>query len=99
MSILRIPGFAFSFGVFQDYYSTHEPFARKGKIAIIGTTATVRGYIISISQFWTHNRLGDYLHFCSNRLWLAFIFSPFEALGLPIWPDNHVLVNQSKFFL
>ncbi|KEF54148.1 uncharacterized protein A1O9_09943 [Exophiala aquamarina CBS 119918] len=38
-------GFAFSFGVFQDYYSTHEPFAREGKIAIIGTTATGIIYI------------------------------------------------------
>jgi len=41
MLILRITGFAFSFGVFQDYYSTHEPFASEGKVAIIGTTATV----------------------------------------------------------
>ncbi|KAH6884797.1 major facilitator superfamily domain-containing protein [Thelonectria olida] len=30
-------GFPFSFGVFQDYYSTHEPFAGSTKIAIIGT--------------------------------------------------------------
>ena len=37
----HISGFAFSFGVFQDYYSTHEPFAGSGNIAIIGTTATV----------------------------------------------------------
>ncbi|EUC43579.1 hypothetical protein COCMIDRAFT_100522 [Bipolaris oryzae ATCC 44560] len=31
-------GFGFSFGVFQDFYSTHEPFAGSGDIAVIGTT-------------------------------------------------------------
>lgn len=35
-------GFPFSFGVFQEYYSTHEPFSADPKgIAVIGTTATV----------------------------------------------------------
>ena len=34
-------GFPFSFGVFQDYYSTHEPFAGSPNIAIIGTCAMV----------------------------------------------------------
>ncbi|KAM0814118.1 putative Monocarboxylate transporter 2 [Seiridium cardinale] len=33
-------GFGFSFGVFQDYYSNHEPFAGSGNIAVIGTTTT-----------------------------------------------------------
>ncbi|KAH0524280.1 hypothetical protein TsFJ059_006811 [Trichoderma semiorbis] len=32
-------GFPFSFGVFQDYYRTHEPFAGSSKTAVIGTTA------------------------------------------------------------
>ncbi|KAF1967583.1 MFS general substrate transporter [Bimuria novae-zelandiae CBS 107.79] len=33
-------GFGFSFGVFQDYYSSHAPFAGSGSIAAIGTTTT-----------------------------------------------------------
>ncbi|KAK4172241.1 major facilitator superfamily domain-containing protein [Triangularia setosa] len=33
-------GFGFSFGVLQDYYSSHEPFAGSGSIAAIGTTST-----------------------------------------------------------
>jgi hypothetical protein len=37
----RFAGFPFSFGVFQDYYSTHEPFAGSGHIPIIGTCAMV----------------------------------------------------------
>lgn len=35
-------GFPFSFGLFQEYYSSHEPFASNpGGIAVIGTTASV----------------------------------------------------------
>ncbi|KAI4861419.1 MFS general substrate transporter [Hypoxylon rubiginosum] len=32
-------GFPFAFGVFQDYYSTHEPFADSPNIAVVGTCA------------------------------------------------------------
>jgi hypothetical protein len=36
-------GFPFSFGVFQEYYSNHEPFSSAPSgIATIGTTALVR---------------------------------------------------------
>lgn len=34
-------GFPFAYGVFQDYYSTHEPFAGSKDITIIGTCAMV----------------------------------------------------------
>jgi MFS family permease len=34
-------GFPYSYGIFQAYYSTHEPFASEpGGVAVIGTTAT-----------------------------------------------------------
>ncbi|KAK7421467.1 hypothetical protein QQX98_002166 [Neonectria punicea] len=36
-------GFPFAFGVFQDYYSTHEPFAGSSQIPVIGTCAMVKG--------------------------------------------------------
>lgn len=32
-------GFCFSFGLFQEYYSKHEPFAGQSNIAVIGTCA------------------------------------------------------------
>ncbi|KAF4301587.1 Major facilitator superfamily [Botryosphaeria dothidea] len=32
-------GFAFTFGVFQEYYSTHEPFIGEKNVAVVGTTA------------------------------------------------------------
>jgi hypothetical protein len=35
-------GFPFAFGLFQEYYSTHEPFASSSNIAVIGTCAMVR---------------------------------------------------------
>ncbi|KAK6863944.1 hypothetical protein PG995_000472 [Apiospora arundinis] len=38
-------GFGFSFGVFQDYYSTHEPFSGSGNIASIGTSTMGVMYI------------------------------------------------------
>ncbi|KAK8126698.1 uncharacterized protein PG998_002457 [Apiospora kogelbergensis] len=38
-------GFGFSFGVFQDYYSTHEPFGGSGNIASIGTSTMGVMYI------------------------------------------------------
>lgn len=41
-------GFGFSFGVFQEYYSHHEPFAGSNSIAAIGTTTTVR-YLPTLS--------------------------------------------------
>jgi hypothetical protein len=34
-------GFTFSFGIFQDYYSTHEPFKSSGDTAVVGTCAMV----------------------------------------------------------
>lgn len=34
-------GFPFTFGLFQEYYSTHEPFASQGNTAVIGTCAMV----------------------------------------------------------
>ena len=38
------PGFLFSFGVFQEYYSTNEPFVSEASsVAQIGTFATVLG--------------------------------------------------------
>ncbi|KAH8195106.1 hypothetical protein TruAng_010726 [Truncatella angustata] len=38
-------GFGFSFGIFQDYYSNHEPFIGEGNIAVIGTSTLGTMYI------------------------------------------------------
>ncbi|KAF2723672.1 MFS general substrate transporter [Polychaeton citri CBS 116435] len=38
-------GFGFSFGIFQEYYSNHKPFAGTGNVAIIGTTTMGTLYV------------------------------------------------------
>ncbi|KAL7916267.1 major facilitator superfamily domain-containing protein [Trichoderma velutinum] len=38
-------GFPFAFGIFQSYYSTHEPFKGSSSIAAIGTTAMGTMYL------------------------------------------------------
>ncbi|KAL2144852.1 hypothetical protein VTI28DRAFT_8412 [Corynascus sepedonium] len=40
-------GFGFSFGVFQDYYSSHLPFQGAGNIAVVGTTTLGIMYILT----------------------------------------------------
>lgn len=40
-------GFPFSFGVFQDYYTTTPPFAGSSNIAVIGTCAMGLMYLLS----------------------------------------------------
>lgn len=37
--VLTVLGFPFAYGIFQDYYSTHPPFAGERNIAVIGTCA------------------------------------------------------------
>ncbi|KAF4635406.1 hypothetical protein G7Y89_g2692 [Cudoniella acicularis] len=50
-------GFPFSFGVFQEYYSTHEPFASNPSgIAVIGTTATGIMYMIGVPLAPVYNK-------------------------------------------
>jgi hypothetical protein len=45
-------GFPFSFGVFQEYYTTHEPFSSQpAGIAAVGTTATVRKFTFPSTLF------------------------------------------------
>jgi hypothetical protein len=39
-------GFAQSFGVFENYYRTHEPFSESTEIASIGTCAMVRYFSV-----------------------------------------------------
>ncbi|KAJ5040818.1 hypothetical protein NUH16_011110 [Penicillium rubens] len=40
-------GYAFAFGIFQDYYSTHQPIEGSENIAIIGTCAMGLAYLIA----------------------------------------------------
>lgn len=42
-------GFPFAFGVFQNYYQTHEPFKGSPGISVIGTCALVRHSLQAIT--------------------------------------------------
>ncbi|EON65962.1 hypothetical protein W97_05204 [Coniosporium apollinis CBS 100218] len=50
-------GFPFAFGVFQEYYSSHEPFAGSPNVAVIGTCAMGIMYLacpltFAMMQWW-----------------------------------------------
>ncbi|KAE8149951.1 major facilitator superfamily domain-containing protein [Aspergillus avenaceus] len=44
-------GFSFAYGIFQDYYSSHESFKSSGNIAVIGTCMMGVNYLISPITF------------------------------------------------
>ena len=75
MLILR-SGFPFSFGVFQNYYSTHAPFSSEGGIAVIGTCAMV-----------CSSREPDLLECAiTNLQGVMYLESPFIAAMCQRWP-------------
>jgi len=41
-------GFPFTFGLFQEYYSAHQPFSSTSNIAVIGTCSMVGNFSASI---------------------------------------------------
>ncbi|MCJ1309717.1 hypothetical protein MMC25_003377 [Agyrium rufum] len=50
-------GFPFCFGLFEEYYTTHEPFSSHASgVAIIGTTSTGIMYLIGPPIFWFYQR-------------------------------------------
>lgn len=52
LSNALIWGFALSFGILQEYYASHEPFASQGGIASIGTTSTGIMYLTMPLFLW-----------------------------------------------
>ncbi|CZR59257.1 related to monocarboxylate transporter 2 [Phialocephala subalpina] len=70
-------GLPFSFGVFQEYYSTHEPFSSDASgIAVVGTTATGIMYMIGLALFPAYKA---WPHFASITKWAGI---PLMASGL-----------------
>jgi len=54
-------GFAFSFGVLQEYYTTHEPFAaHPAGIPAVGTTATGLSYLTMPIYFFLFQKFPDW---------------------------------------
>nr|POF01324.1 putative transporter mch4 [Quercus suber] len=70
-------GFAFSFGVLQEYYTTHEPFAAHPTgIPAVGTTATGLGYLTMPIYFLTFQKFPRW------RRWSCFVSLPLIAVAL-----------------
>jgi MFS family permease len=95
---LTLPqGFAFSFGVFQEYYTVHEPFASDARgIPAIGTTATGLMYLLmpvyfSVLQRWP--RLKRYSCWASLPLLAASLIGASFANTV-----KHLLVCQGILF-
>ncbi|KAI0788868.1 major facilitator superfamily domain-containing protein [Abortiporus biennis] len=56
-------GFSYSYGVFQNYYSTHPPFRHASPVglAAVGTTALATEYALGVVVAIFHNRYPDCL--------------------------------------
>ncbi|KAJ5183883.1 hypothetical protein N7492_001499 [Penicillium capsulatum] len=85
-------GFTFSFGIFQDFYSSHEPFKSSGDIAVVGTCAMGISYMLLPMAFvllQTIPRL---------KLWAAPIGFVIMCLALSLssfaTSTTHLIVSQ-----
>ncbi|KAI0332503.1 MFS general substrate transporter [Cubamyces sp. BRFM 1775] len=60
---MMIWGFCFSYGIFQDYYTTHAPFNKASSVAIasVGTVAIALQYCEALIFFLTFGRYPEYL--------------------------------------
>ncbi|KAI0771942.1 MFS general substrate transporter [Trametes elegans] len=61
---MMIWGFCFSYGIFQDYYTTHPPFNQSSSVAIaaVGTIAIALQYCESLTFCLTFDRYPDYMN-------------------------------------
>ncbi|KAA8650801.1 hypothetical protein EYZ11_007826 [Aspergillus tanneri] len=89
-------GFSFAFGIFQDYYSTHPPFAGSHNIAVIGTCAMGVSYILEPLTF------GVLLAFPRLRRWASPLGFLIMCLALSIsslaTSTTQLIVSQGVFY-
>lgn len=76
LSNALIWGFALSFGILQEYYGSHEPFAGQGGIAAIGTTSTGIMYLTMPVFLWGFQR------WPKARQWSLWASVPIIAVSL-----------------
>ncbi|ELR03521.1 hypothetical protein VC83_03396 [Pseudogymnoascus destructans] len=89
-------GFSFSFGVFQDYYSTHEPFAGATNIASISTTSTGIMYMAGLLLFPAYKtwpKLADHSKWVGLPLMATALIAASFANNV-----NHLLLTQGVLF-
>jgi hypothetical protein len=76
LSNALIWGFALSFGILQEYYTTNEPFASQGGIASIGTTSTGIMYLTMPLFLWGFQK------WPKARRWSLWVSVPTIAISL-----------------
>ncbi|KAM0694617.1 hypothetical protein Q7P36_004973 [Cladosporium allicinum] len=76
LSNALIWGFALSFGILQEYYASHEPFASQGGIASIGTTSTGIMYLTMPLFLWGFQK------WPKARRWSLWVSVPIIAISL-----------------
>jgi MFS family permease len=76
LSNALIWGFALSFGILQEYYASHEPFASQGGIAAIGTTSTGVMYLTMPLFLWGFQK------WPKARRWSLWVSVPIIAISL-----------------
>ncbi|KAI9741507.1 MAG: hypothetical protein M1818_004313 [Claussenomyces sp. TS43310] len=90
-------GFPFSFGVFQEYYSTHEPFSNEPSgIATVGTTATGIMYMVGLILFPAYKK---WPRLANTSKWLGL---PLMATGLIaasfVNTVDHLVLTQGAIY-
>ncbi|KAE8336928.1 hypothetical protein BDV24DRAFT_141053 [Aspergillus arachidicola] len=85
-------GFAFAYGIFQDFYSTHEPFKSSGNTAMIGTCMMGVNYMISPLTFALLQGFPVLKRWCSPAglliMCLALVLSSFAS------NTTHLILTQ-----
>ncbi|KAL2201003.1 major facilitator superfamily domain-containing protein [Corynascus similis CBS 632.67] len=89
-------GFTFCFGVFQDYYSTHEPFRGEANIPVVGTCAMGIMYLSTPLVMYVHRRFPKPARYSTilglTIMCLALALSSFSTTV------THLIVTQGIFY-
>ncbi|KAI0538152.1 major facilitator superfamily domain-containing protein [Xylaria digitata] len=85
-------GFPFAFGVFQDYYNSHEPFTGQPNIAVIGTSAMGVMYLTSPIIMGFCLRFGRWVRW--TPLIGLLIVSATLALSSFAMTTTHLIISQ-----
>ncbi|KAL2016742.1 hypothetical protein VTK56DRAFT_3131 [Thermocarpiscus australiensis] len=89
-------GFGYSYGVFQDYYSTHEPFVGSSNISVIGTCA------LGIMYLDTPIFMGLHRRFPKQARWSTVVGLLIMCLALALSSFSssvtHLIATQGVFY-
>ncbi|KAJ2969685.1 hypothetical protein NUW58_g9925 [Xylaria curta] len=89
-------GFPFAFGVFQDYYNSHEPFAGQSNIAVVGTTTLGVMYLTSPFIMGLCRQFGRWARWTP----IVGLFTMSLALALSSFATTttHLILSQGVFY-